>query len=129
MSEYLIGKDIGMLLARVEALEAAVKAKPCVCEEKEGRHGVVRVLTKEEGETFKRAPPQWCTYSCLGACPPLGINFMDDICVTPCPPCPDVIALRVINAQGAEICTFRVKWNGAGHCTECPPGGHQFHWA
>jgi len=127
MSKYKMGKDVGRLLARVEALEAALHHR-CSCGPSSSEM-VVRQLTEEEQSELKRKRgTQWCTYSALSDCAPLGIKFMEDICVQPCPPCPDVIALRVVNAAGREICTIRVRWSGAGHCTDCPPGGHRFVW-
>jgi hypothetical protein len=128
MSEYQIGKDVGELFERVKALEEAAEAsKSCKCHETRK----IRLLTDEEKKNSvpREAPPQpWCTYIALGACPALNINFGDDLCVRPCPPCPDIIAVIIVDAKGKEICTLRVKWSNAGHCTECPPGGHLFVW-
>lgn len=142
MAKYQIGKDIGEILCRLEALEKKVA---CCCDYGPGEKGelTVRILTDEERELDDREREErepgdgerkrpggiWCTYMTMTSCPPLGIRFGDTLCVSPCPPCPDIIALRVVDAQGNTICTMRVRWLGAGHCTDCPPGGHRFIWA
>lgn len=139
MNEYEIGKDIGGLLERVRALEHRVGSSKCGCgsagTEKSER--TVRFMTDQEKEQHQRKrrdekqATQYCTYMVAGfvgnACP--GIAIGDFLCVSPCPPCPDVARLRILDAQGNVVCTVIVRWAAAGNCTDCPPGGHMFIWA
>ena len=130
MSKYQMGKDIGEIFCRLKALEE--KMAYCTCGKGKKDELVVRGLTDEERESYDRdkekAAGIWCPYITMTACPPLGIGFGDTICVSPCPPCPDINFIRIVNAAGATICTMRVRWATAGHCSDCPPGGHRFIW-
>jgi hypothetical protein len=133
MSKYKIGKDIGRLLERVKALEQ--KASRCSCEDgsMDGSERTVRRMTDEEQQQQQPAQtraPLYCTYMVAGfagaACP--GIAIGDILCISPCPPCPDIARLRVVDAKGRTICVLIVRWAGAGHCSECPPDGLKFIW-
>lgn len=138
MSKYQIGKDIGGLLERVRALEECVGRSTCGCGPSavEGSERTVRFMTDQEKEQSQRKSreekqaAQYCTYMVAGfvgnACP--GIAIGDILCVSPCPPCPDIARLRILNANGTVLCTVIVRWAAAGHCIDCPPGGHPLVW-
>ena len=130
MSKYKIGKDIGRLMARVEALE---KKARCSCEDRTGGGGerTIRRATEEEQQQAAQArAPMYCIYFVGGfngpPCP--GIAIGDFICVSPCPPCPDVNQLRIVDAQGKTVCILNVRWGAAGHCSDCPPDSPKFIW-
>ena len=129
MSKYKIGKDIGKLIERVKCLEE--KTSRCTCQELKGGELSVRFLTEEEQKTIQKKKGKFCVYFVGGfvgrPCPNININ--DFICVSPCPPCPDIARLRIVDAQGNPVCTLIVRWGAAGGCDDCPPpGGHKLTW-
>lgn len=136
MSKYQIGRDISEIFTRLKVLENKLACcicgeVECVCGKSEKGELVIRCLTDEERDSLDRDKKRatiWCPYITMTACPPLGIQFGDTICVSPCPPCPDITSLRIVDAQGDTVCTMRVRWATAGHCSKCPPGGHRFIW-
>ena len=122
MSEYSIGKDIGELFSRVKALEE--KSSSCDCNTPvPGGEMIARCLEGDEISDCAKQKIQWCTYITQTSCPELGINFGDTLCVMPCPPCNDIIFVRIVDKHGATICVLRVRFAAAGSCTDCPPGG------
>ncbi len=131
MSKYNIGKDIGELFARVKALEEIMMR--CTCGKNGVEEFVIRSLTTEELSRAEKDEDKgkFCIYSVVGfvgdPCP--NINIGDHICVSPCPPCPNISRLKLINAQGGTMCTVIVGWASQGRCRTCPPGGHRFTWA
>ena len=89
----------------------------------------LRAMTDEEEKEAEEQAAEWCTYIAATPYAPLGINVGDDFCVRPCPPCPDITRVQIVNPRGAVICTLAVLRLAAGHCSACPPGGHRFTWA
>ncbi|MCB1909226.1 MAG: hypothetical protein KDH15_17810 [Rhodocyclaceae bacterium] len=138
MNRYRIGREIGELVKRVEALEGG--GKPCGCGGGGGAQGSggglielpVRPLGDGEqpADECSQAAPS-CVYFVAGfvgkPCP--GIRSGDFICVSPCPPCPDIPRLRVVDGQGRTVCILVVRPGAAGGCDPCPPGALRFTWA
>ena len=144
MKAYRIGREIGELVKRVEVLEGA--GKPCGCGGRGGSGGdgsggggsgglvELPVRPLDDGDPVAddcaQATPA-CLYFVAGivgkACP--GIAIGDFICVSPCPPCPDIPRLRVVNRQGRTVCILIVRPGAAGGCDPCPPGALRFTWA
>jgi hypothetical protein len=127
MSNYKMGRDVGELFARVQALEE--KAARCICDDTAIVERVIRPLTSEE-EKILKGKGNFCVYFVGGFVgnPCKGINIGDFICVSPCPPCSDIPRLKIVDAKGKPLCTLIVRVGAAGACGACPAGGHQFTW-
>lgn len=131
MNEYEIGRDIGDLFSRVKYLEE--RSVRYTCEASRGGEAIVRQLTTDELESERGTSRKghFCVYAVAGFVgnPCKGIRIGDFICVSPCPPCPDISILRIVDAHGKLLCTLRVRIGAAGGCDPCPPGGKKFTWA
>lgn len=88
----------------------------------------IRALSDREQEELEGLD-EWCTYLALNGCPPENINMGDTICIQPCPPCPDITLLRIVDHNGSPICSLGVRWAAAGHCVQCDPNGKKYSWA
>ncbi len=89
----------------------------------------VRQLSEKEEEQLRlKKTNEWCVYKALQDCKCLNISAYDELCVQPCPPCPDIISLTLLDTKGNEVCTIRVDNISAGHCTGCT-SKHRFTWS
>lgn len=131
MSKYRIGKDIGKLQARVKALESRLShcqcAPPATAASLERR---VRALGADEVAIQDRQAAGYCLYMVGGfvgaPCP--GIAIGDFLCISPCPPCEDIVRLRIVDGEGQTVCVLIVRWANGGRCADCPPGAHRYTW-
>ena len=145
MNEYKVGKDIGEILARLNCLEEkvsllSISKKPCSCREGDDNIMNVRIPTKEEEKYFHRPKkegnveklPLHCLYAVTGiigaACPGGSPRIGDVLCISPCPPCPQILRLRIVDGNGNQLCMLAVNWANQGVCAQCPPGGLPYIW-
>ncbi|MCG6901381.1 MAG: hypothetical protein LJE68_01750 [Rhodobacter sp.] len=140
MGKFQIGRDIGELLCRVECLEERIRkleARHCGCSDgKILSEATARMLSKEEIDDIEtteieKQPAGYCLCVVTGffgpRCP--GIRINDDLCVRPCPPCPSLNRINLLNADGTPMCSVQVIVATPGSCAPgCPPGGHKFVW-